>query len=176
MATKGKSAQRELTPKQAAFVREYLIDLNATQAAIRSGYSKKTAEKIGSENLKKPEIATQLQKAMEKRGARTGVTADKVLLEIERLAMYDPKDLTEVRTPQDIAALPEDVRRAIVGWGWDKAGNFTIKLVKQQALEMLGRHHKLFTDKVEVKVSGLTALLERISGTALKVVKDDQPG
>ena len=53
----------ELTPKQAAFVREYLIDRNATQAAIRSGYSKKTAHVIGTENLGKPAIAEKVRLA-----------------------------------------------------------------------------------------------------------------
>lgn len=51
----------ELTPKQAAFVREYLIDRNATQAAIRAGYSKKTAHVIGTENLSKPAIAEKVR-------------------------------------------------------------------------------------------------------------------
>jgi phage terminase small subunit len=52
--------------------------------------------------------------------------------------------------PQDIPNLPEEVRRAIVGWGWDKAGNFTLKLAdKNAALTNLGRHLGMFTDKVE---------------------------
>lgn len=139
-----------LTPKQSLFVREYLVDLNATQAAIRAGYSKKTAGQIGEQLLKKLEIATELQKAMKERGERTGITADRVLNEIERLAMFDPADLINVNGPEDIANLPEDVRRAITGWKWDKQGNFLITMAKQGALEMLGRHHKLFTDKTEL--------------------------
>ncbi len=165
-------AKRPLTPKQAAFVREYLIDLNATQAAIRAGYNPKTAHSMGHENLSKPEIATELQKHMEARGERTKVTADRVLLEIERLAMYDPKDLTNVSCPKDIAELPEDVRRAVIGWSWDKNGNFTVKMAKEKALEMMGRHHKIFTDKTEVHVTGLADLLASIDGSALKIAKD----
>lgn len=138
-----------LTPKQQRFVDEYLVDLNATQAAIRAGYSEKTASVIAAENLSKPNIAQSIQEAMKKRGQRTGVTADRVLLEIERLAMFDPVDLIDVKSIEDIALLPEDVRRAITGWKWDKNGNFILTMAKQGALDMLGRHHRLFTDKTE---------------------------
>lgn len=67
------------TEKQAAFVREYLIDLNATQAAIRAGYSKDTAGAIGHENLKKPEIASAIAAALAERSERTQITQDYVL-------------------------------------------------------------------------------------------------
>lgn len=139
-----------LTPKQSLFVKEYLVDLNATQAAIRAGYSEKTAGQMGDENLKKPQIAKEIKEAMDERGKRTEITADRVLKEIERLALFDPADLINVNSPEDIALLPEDIRRAITGWKWDKQGNFIITMVKQGALDMLGRHHKLFTDKVDI--------------------------
>jgi len=139
-----------LTPKQSLFVKEYLVDLNATQAAIRAGYSEKTAGVIGLENLGKPLIADAIEEAMKERGRRTEITADRVLKEIERLALFDPADLINVTCPKDIAALPEDIRRAITGWKWDKQGNFIISMIKQGAVEMLGRHHKLFTDKTEL--------------------------
>lgn len=141
-----------MTPKQEAFVREYLVDLNATQAAIRAGYSERTAEKIGSENLRKPELSAAIATAMAARGERTQVTADNVLLEIQRLAMVDPSDLVKVKRPADIAKLPEHVRRAIVGWSWDAKGRFQVKLAKESALQMLGRHHRLFNDKMTVEV------------------------
>lgn len=149
-----------MTPKQEMFVREYLVDLNATQAAIRAGYSERTAQEIGAENLSKPMIKAAIDEAIKARGERTGVTADRVIMEIERLAMFDPAELADVASPEDIKLLPEDVRRAITGWSWDKQGNFIIRTAKQGALEMLGRHHKLFTDKVEV--SGLDELSKRI--------------
>jgi len=75
----------KLTSKQTLFVQEYLIDLNATQAAIRAGYSKKTAYSIGNENLSKPDIAQAIQAAKEKRSERTGITADTVMANIEEL-------------------------------------------------------------------------------------------
>ena len=68
-----------LTAKQARFVEEYLIDLNATQAAIRAGYSAKTAHTIGHENLSKPEIAAAISAAKADRSERTEITLDYVL-------------------------------------------------------------------------------------------------
>lgn len=138
-----------LTPKQERFVAEYLIDLNATQAATRAGYSAKTANEQGARLLANVSVRSALQEAMERRTKRLEATADDVLREITRLAMFDPADLTNVKGPEDIKALPEDVRRAIVGWSWDRQGRFTVKMVKEGALDMLGRHHGLFKDRVE---------------------------
>lgn len=84
---------KKLTPKQAAFVREYLIDLNATQAAVRAGYSKSTAAAIGHENLRKPEIEQAIQKAINERSRRTEITQDRVLQELARIAYSDPRQL-----------------------------------------------------------------------------------
>lgn len=109
--------KRPLTPKQDMFVREYLIDLNATQAAIRAGYSPKTAYSIGEENLKKPEIAKAIQLGMDKRAEKAIITADEVLSNIRRLAQK-----------------AEDM---------DDNGNAL------RANELLGKHLKLFTDKIE---------------------------
>lgn len=86
----------KLTSKQQLFCEEYLIDLNATQAAIRAGYSVKTSRVIGTENLLKPVIAEFIQKAMAKRSESTGVTAEYVLNGIKDLtdnlvASEDPK-------------------------------------------------------------------------------------
>lgn len=69
---------KKLTPKQQRFVEEYLIDLNATQAAIRAGYSEKTAGAVGHENLKKPEIQDSLKDAIEKRSEESGLTVEKI--------------------------------------------------------------------------------------------------
>lgn len=73
-----------MTPKQEAFVREYLVDKNATQAAIRAGYSPRTAEAIGSENLRKPLIRTAVRRELDAQAKRTLITADKVLLDIQK--------------------------------------------------------------------------------------------
>lgn len=76
-------AARFPTKKQEAFVREYLVDLNATQAAIRAGYSAKTAEVIGHENLNKPQIAELIQVHMDKRAEKIEITSEYVLQSIK---------------------------------------------------------------------------------------------
>jgi len=68
-----------LNAKQTKFVEEYMVDLNATQAAIRAGYSEKSASAIGHENLSKPEIQSELSKRIQERSQRTQVDADWVV-------------------------------------------------------------------------------------------------
>jgi phage terminase small subunit len=77
---------REMTPKQKAFVQEYLIDLNATQSAIRAGYSAKKASEIGYELLHKTAVMTAIAEAQDKRSEKTNLTAESVLKNIVRLA------------------------------------------------------------------------------------------
>lgn len=84
-----------LTDKQRLFVAEYLVDLNATQAAIRAGYSRKTAYATGAENLRKPQIAAEIEKALQARIERTNVSADKVVKEYARLAFTDMRSFVE---------------------------------------------------------------------------------
>lgn len=117
----------KLTPKQYAFVREYLIDLNATQAAIRAGYAPKRAYAMGHENLKKPEIASAIQSAMDDRAKRLDRTADDVLKDIQT------------------------VKAACMGEAFDAQGNRVMVDAKAalKALELEGRHLKMFTDKIE---------------------------
>ena len=76
-----------MTPKQQAFVREYLIDLNATQAAIRAGYSKRNADKIGSELLGKTRVDKAVQEGMDKRAEKVSLEAEDVLKSIIRLGV-----------------------------------------------------------------------------------------
>nr|RDS95582.1 terminase small subunit [Cereibacter sphaeroides f. sp. denitrificans] len=83
-----------LTARQEAFVREYLIDLNATQAAIRAGYSAKTAEAIGSENLRKPLIAAAIAEAQAARFERLELDADALLARAATILQADPRELT----------------------------------------------------------------------------------
>lgn len=79
----------KLTDKQKRFCEEYLIDLNATQAAIRAGYSEKTADRIANQNLRKIEVQQYVQKLMTERSEQTGVTAEKVIKELEKIAFSD---------------------------------------------------------------------------------------
>ena len=84
-----------LTPRQEAFVNEYLIDLNATQAAIRAGYSKKTADKQATQLLGKTSISQAIQAAMDERKERTEITQDRVIKEIAKYAFKDASDAPE---------------------------------------------------------------------------------
>ena len=82
-----------MTPKQEQFVREYLIDLNAAQAAIRAGYSVNTARAIGAENLTKPDIQDAIAAAQIERARRTEITSDRVLKELGRIGFADIRRL-----------------------------------------------------------------------------------
>lgn len=161
-----------LTPKQERFIAEYLIDLNATQAAIRAGYSEKTAAAIGAENLRKPLISAEIARKQAKTQEKLGLSAERVLHELEHLAFYDPADVAmcvgedgqplEIRGPADIKKLPLHIRKAIVGWSWDRNNNFTLKFAPKQAtLNLLGQHFKLFNSQGDdVLKEGLAALLQ----------------
>lgn len=161
-----------MTPKQQLFVREYLVDLNATQAAQRCGYSEKTAYAQGCRLLKDAEVAAAIQAAMDKRAAKTEITAERVLQEIARLAFFDPAKLyDEQGRPRPIHELDEDTRRAIAGVEIDEVGGGDKPLVvtrklkladKGANLERLGRHLKLFTDKVEI--SGAVVSIKDFTG------------
>ena len=82
----------KLTAKQQRFVDEYLIDLNATQAAIRAGYSEKTAFSIGTENLRKPLIQKAIQQRKQAREQRTEITQDRVIQELAAIGFARATD------------------------------------------------------------------------------------
>jgi phage terminase small subunit len=147
-----------LNPKQEAFCQEYLKDLNATQAAIRAGYSADSARQIGSENLSKPAIEARLKQLMDERSERTRISADRVLNELAKLAFSDMRNFAkwgpggvhpiegETLSDEDAACVAE-VSETTTKDG----GSIRFKLHdKKAALELLGRHLKLFTDKQEV--------------------------
>ena len=84
---------RSMTPRQHRFVEEYLVDLNATQAARRAGYSAKSAAGRGSRLLRNPAVAAAIEKAQDQRAARTQVSADRVVTELAKVAFGDPRRL-----------------------------------------------------------------------------------
>ena len=91
----------KLTLKQKRFVDEYLVDLNATEAALRAGYSKRTAYSIGNENLKKPEVQKEIQERMKDRQERTEIAQDKVLKELAHIAYDDIRNYLKFWTDEE---------------------------------------------------------------------------
>lgn len=149
----------KLTAKQDAFVREYLIDLNATQAAVRAGYSAKTALQQGPRLLGNVGVAAAIAAAQQVRSARTEITQDRVLKEIARVAFGDPRDVMTWGpggvTLKDSATLTDDQAMQVseVSETIGATGGGSLKLKKHdkvKALELLGRHLGMFTDKTEL--------------------------
>lgn len=158
----------KLTPKQIRFVDEYLVDFNATQAAIRAGYKAKTAHVIGAENLRKPKIAEEIARRQKDLQRRTEVTQERVVKELARIAFADATDYAQVETRTaekgdgtevsyqtvtltETAELSAD-QRAALATVKQSVNGVEIKLHdKIKALELLGRHIGMFTDKLEVK-------------------------
>jgi len=144
----------KLTLKQKRFVQEYLVDLNATQAAIRAGYSKRSSSAIANETLAKPEIKAAIAEAMEKRGKRVGIDQDRTLLEIGRLAFSDVRQLFEGNRLKSVHELDDHTAAAVAsvkvvtrptGVEGEVEYVHEIKLwPKAPALDMAGRHIGLF--------------------------------
>jgi phage terminase small subunit len=110
------SKKNKLTPKQAKFVEEYLIDLNGTQAAIRAGYSAKRADAIAYELLRKPEIQESIRKRRDELSKTVEVTQERIVLEMSRLAFMDIRNLfNEDGSPIAIKKLSDAAAAGIVG-------------------------------------------------------------
>lgn len=152
--------KNKLSDKQMLFVQEYLIDLNATQAAIRAGYSENTAYSQGQRLLKNVEVQKAIDEAKQCRSKRTLITQDRVLEEIAKVAFGDIRSIYDDNGnllhphewEDDTAAM---ISGMDVSTERDKDSNemtVTTKVRlndKLRALEMAGRHLKLFTDKTE---------------------------
>lgn len=180
-----------LTEKQKAFCEEYIIDFNGTQAAIRAGYSKKTASVTAAENLVKPNIQAYIQQLTAKRSKRTEITADNVLKEIARLAFSDIREtfseqgnlINPKNMGDDMAAAVQSVD-IVTTYEKDENGDSVpiqtrkIKLAdKTRNLELLAKHLGLLMDRV--KVSGdndnpLINLLGSIDGKDTSLPNGDK--
>lgn len=156
----------ELTAKQQRFVEEYLVDLNATQAAIRAGYSEKTAYSQGQRLLNNVEIQKAVSEAQEDRSNRTQITADRVLQELARIGFSDLRNMLtpngSLLDPQD---WDDDTAAAISSievvtntgdQGKDEDGRKIVEHThkikvwdKNSALEKLAKHLGMFIEKHE---------------------------
>lgn len=106
----------KLTPKQERFVDEYLTDLNATQAAIRAGYSQKTASRQAIELLQKTHVAAVVSERQKQISSETGITRNRIIQEMARLAFFNIKGLVDSEgNPKPIHELSDDVAAVING-------------------------------------------------------------
>lgn len=134
-------AEKKLTAKQKRFCDEYLIDMNITQAAIRAGYSKKTAYAIGQENLKKPTLKEYIEKRMAEKEAE--LVADQAEVMKYLTSVLRGKSESEIVVIEGVGEGCSEARTM------RKAPDEKERL---KAAELLGRAHMMFTDKVEQTV------------------------
>lgn len=153
-----------LHQRRTRFVKEYLLDQNATRAALAAGYSRKTAYAQGSRLLKDAEIRKAVEEGNEKVNASLDLTAERIKQEIARLCYYDPAAFfNKDGTTKPLSELDEDARRAIAGFesaelftgdGKERSAAGVVKKFKLadkgRALELAARCLKLLTDKVEI--------------------------
>lgn len=144
-------SEYELSPKQQRFIDEYMVDLNATKAAIRAGYSMSSARQIGSENLSKPYIQDAIAEAMEERNKRLKITSDDVL---QRLVDIDRIDVIDIFSEdgllKPVCDWPTAWRRSVASFDVievnEPSGHmygFIKRIIlpdKLRNLEMIGRH------------------------------------
>jgi phage terminase small subunit len=166
---KGAAVVAKLTDRQRRFVDEYLVDLNATQAAIRAGYSPRTARQIGDENLSKPYLSDEISRALAERSRRTGVNQDRVLLEMARIGFANIADVAALAEGAVLADVSEDDMAAVQSVRVRRVPTENGEIVerevrmydKTKALIELGRHLGLFDARV------------RVSGAVPVVIRDD---
>ena len=151
----------KLTEKQQRFVDEYLIDLNATQAAIRAGYSVKTPDKQGYQLVEKTRVAEAISEKMAERSRRTGVNQDRVVMELAKIAFVNAADVIDSddatikagATADDTAAI-QSVKVKVIptkeGEGVEREIRLNDKL---KALELLGKHLGMWNDKLDVNLN-----------------------
>lgn len=168
----------KLTDKQAIFVREYLCDLNATQAAIRAGYSAKTAQWIGPQLIGKTHVSRAIQEAMDTRSTKIEVTADRVLQELAKISFSDIRKLFDSEGRLlPVHMLPDGIAESVASVevvtsripGTDPVEvEYTSKIKfwdKKGSLELLGKHLVLFTEKVDMTANVTTSGVLRVPET-----------
>lgn len=178
-----------LNDKQRLFCAEYIVDLNATAAARRAGYSERTAKQIAQELLVKPEVVAKVQALMEERAQRTQVTADRVITEVARLGfadlrkLFDPLSgelLPPAKWPDEIASAVAsiEVEELMGGTGPDRVQIGWTKKVKLwdkgKALELLGRHLKLWVERTELSGPNGGPIPVKNDGVDLSLLTDEE--
>jgi phage terminase small subunit len=157
-----------VTDKQKRFCEEYLVDLNATQAAIRAGYSPKSASVTGAKLLTNAKVRARIDAAMAEQSKRTGVNADRVIRELARIAFVNPTDVIDT---EKMTVLPDATKddTAAIASVKVKLGDSVEREIrfhdKNKALELLGRHLGMFNDKLNVTAEGAVKIIDDIKDT-----------
>ena len=168
----------KLTDKQQCFVDEYLIDLNATQAAIRAGYSAKTADQQGSRMLANVKVKQAVAEKQAQRSKRTGVNQDRVVLELAKVAFAKMTDIVdsngrikEDASPDDLACI-ELIKYKESDNEYGGSVEREVKIAsKLKALELLGKHLGMWSDKFNVTVEKsekLDDIISQLGGEGLE--------
>ena len=158
--------------KHEILVQEYLIDLNQTQAAIRAGYSPKTATVQAHEIFTKPYVRARVEELLAERAKRTGVNQDRIIRELARVAFVNAAEVVSMKDAMLLEDASEDDTAAIASVkvkvmsgdveGVEREVRFSDKL---KALELLGKHLGMFTDKFQIS-----------GGLPIQVVIEDDYG
>lgn len=168
----------KLTDKQQCFVDEYLIDLNATQAAIRAGYSAKTADQQGSRMLANVKVKQAVAEKQAQRSKRTGVNQDRVVLELAKVAFAKMTDIVDSKgrikedaSPDDLACI-ESIKYKESDNEYGGSVEREVKIAsKLKALELLGKHLGMWSDKFNVTVEKsekLDDIISQLGGEGLE--------
>src|SRR4051794_39726934 len=172
-----------LNDRQARFVAEYLVDLNATQAAIRAGYSTRSAYSTGERMLRNAEVAAAIAEAQAARGRRTEVTADRVVLELARVAFGDPRRVMSwgpggvtLRSSAELADEDAAIVAEVGETTTKEGGSLRVKTVdKLGALRLLAQHLGMLNEKVDLRATVTTAPELRALQAVLLRVLDRHP-
>ena len=168
-----------LTEKQRRFVEEYLVDLNATKAAIRAGYSERTAQEQASRLLSNVMVQEAIREAIAKRSARTEITQDRVLQELAAIGFARATDFVQITDDGLVKLTPTDNLdamqvRAIAGI---KEGKFGVELKlcdKLNALHMIGQHLGMFEKRAaEPETHADDGFMDALRGEAAETWRDE---
>lgn len=169
--------ESDLNEKQIIFCKEYLVSMNATESAIKAGYSKKTAYSQGCRLLKDVRIKTFIDEQLYERASKLDITPNRILEELGHIAFFDISNIYDGISLKEIDSLPENITRAISGIksrmekseGENVAEIVEIKSNdKLKALEMLMKHLGMFTEKIVADVT------TQNTNTIIQVIEDKQ--
>ena len=171
MAVGHKAKLPELSDKRKRFAEEYLVDYNATRAAIRAGYSPRSADVTGSRLLANARVRAYIDARIAEQDRRTGIRQERIMRELARVAFLDPTRLADMDSGRVFDSATEDDRAAIQAikvktfesadgsGGVEREIRFADKL---KALELLGKRYAMWVEKQEVDLTAKVEIVDDI--------------